>query len=122
MTAKNGYCSAQLKQAKEMAQDGYFDAAINAIGKGIERLLQELFGELHDTDKKYLVALSVDYDEARKKKRWSIFKNGQRELNLYGWIKFYEKKKIFSKLEETCGYDFDEFNFENLHSDKACKE
>lgn len=115
MDAKNGYCSGQLKQAKNLARDGYYDSSINAVGKGLERLLQDLYGELRDKDKRYLFALTDLYLEATKERRWSISKNGHRELNLYGWIKFYEKEDIFIKLEETCGYEFDEFNAKTLH-------
>ena len=117
MDAKNGYCSAQLKQAKSLAIDGHYDSSINAVGKGIERLLKELFDELRNNDNSNLIALSVAYNKATSKKRWSRSKNGEKELNLYGWIKFYQDEEvgIFRKLEEIFGYEFNEFNGDNLH-------
>lgn len=115
MDAKNGYCSAQLKQAKNMARDGYYAASITAVRNGIESLLKELFDELRDTDKNNLYALSNSYYYATEKIKWSIKKDGERELSLYGWIKFYKKEKIFRKLKDTFGYKFAEFNPDNLH-------
>ena len=117
MDIKNGYCLAQLRQAKILARDGKYDFSIVAVGKGIERLLKELFDELRNDDNSNLIGLSIAYDKAKLKKRWSRSKNGERELNLYGWIKFYQDEEvgIFRKLEEVFNYELNEFNGDNLH-------
>lgn len=120
MNAKNGYCSAQLKQAKNLARDGYFAPSIAAVGIGIESLLPDLYADLCDKYKGNLIALndlSLSHYHATLKKRWSKLQGGQRELNLFGWIEFYGEKedKIFRELEQAFGYKFDAFNRENLH-------
>lgn len=120
MNAKNGYCSAQLKQAKNLARDGYFAPSIAAVGIGIESLLPDLYADLCDKYKGNLIALndlSLSHYHATLKKRWSKSQGGQRELNLFGWIEFYGEKedKIFRELEQAFGYKFDAFNRENLH-------
>ena len=115
MGFNNGYCLAQLKQAENLARDGYFDSSINAIGRGVERLLKDMFGELRDNDKSNLFTLTNSYLEAKKKRRWTKKKQGTKELTLYAWIKFYQNEDIFRKLEKTSGYQFDDFNIDNLH-------
>lgn len=121
MDAKNGYCSAQLKKAKDMVRVGYYDAAINAIGKGIEHLLEELFDELRDHDKNNLIELSVEYEKATRKKDSYIWKNGIKKLKLRRLVDFYQDEKVFSKLEQTFDYEFEEFNRENLHKIRCAR-
>ena len=121
LDAKNGYCSAQLKLAENQARDGYDASAIAAVGIGLERLLKELFDELRDTDKSNLIELSMAYEKATRRRRRSIWKQGKKELSFFGWIKFYQKENIFGKLEETCGYKFDEFNIDSLHQIRTAR-
>ncbi len=118
MVISEEYYSGLLKTAESLAKNKELflrDFAVIPVGIGVEHLLKQLFEELRSIDEINRGFLSYEYREFSKKKKYTHSRNKNTNLNLFGWIEFYQHRGIFGMLENTYGWKFDRFNGQTLH-------